>query len=484
MAEKMKRTEIKSLLSGEQTGKEVIVKGWVRTKRGSKNVSFIALNDGSCIHNIQLVVENANFNEELLEKISSGSCLSAKGKLVESQGSGQKVEIEVSELEVLGEANPEKYPLQPKKHSLEFLREIAHLRFRTNTFGAVNRIRHAMIFAIHDYFNSRGFYNIHTPIITGSDAEGAGETFKVSNFDFHNIPKTEDGEIDYKKDFFGKEANLTVSGQLEAELAAMALGKVYTFGPTFRAENSNTTRHLAEFWMIEPEMAFFDLDDNMDLAEKFIKNVLAYVLKECEEDLTFLDDRLTQEDKSKPQAERSAMGLLEKIKFVVENEFKRVSYTEAIDILRNSKPNKKKRFKYNIDEWGADLQSEHERFLVEKHFNCPVILYDYPATIKAFYMRMNEDQKTVRAMDILFPGIGEIVGGSQREERLDVLQDRIKAMGIDEEEFWWYLDLRRFGSAPHSGFGLGFERLVLFATGMSNIRDVIPFPRTPQNAAF
>ena len=346
------------------------------------------------------------------------------------------------------------------------------------------RVRSALAFGVHQFFRQEGFQYVNTPIVTGSDAEGAGEMFRVSALDPKNPPLNEDGSIDFNQDFFGKETHLTVSGQLEAETYAMGLGEVYTFGPTFRAENSNTTRHLAEFWMIEPEMAFVDLDDNMDLAEKFIKNVLAYVLKECEEDLTFLDDRLTQEDKSKPQAERSAMGLLEKIKFVVENEFKRVSYTEAIDILRNSKPNKKKKFKYNIDEWGADLQSEHERFLVEKHFNCPVILYDYPATIKAFYMRMNEDQKTVRAMDILFPGIGEIVGGSQREERLDVLQDRIKAMGIDEEELWWYLDLRRFGSAPHSGFGLGFERLVLFATGMSNIRDVIPFPRTPQNAAF
>jgi asparaginyl-tRNA synthetase len=346
------------------------------------------------------------------------------------------------------------------------------------------RVRSALAFGVHQFFRQEGFQYVHTPIVTGSDAEGAGEMFRVSSLDTKNPPLKEDGSIDYSKDFFGKETHLTVSGQLEAETYAMGLGEVYTFGPTFRAENSNTTRHLAEFWMIEPEMAFFDLDDNMDLAEKFIKNVLTYVLKECEEDLAFLDDRLTQEDKSKPQAERSAMGLLDKIKFVVENDFKRVSYTEAIDILRNSKPNKKKKFKFKIDEWGADLQSEHERFLVEKHFNCPVILYDYPAKIKAFYMRMNEDQKTVRAMDILFPGIGEIVGGSQREERLDVLQERIKAMGIDEEELWWYLDLRRFGSAPHSGFGLGFERLVLFATGMSNIRDVIPFPRTPQNAAF
>lgn len=484
MAEKMKRTEIKSLLSGEQTGKEVIVKGWVRTKRGSKNVSFIALNDGSCIHNIQLVVENANFNEELLEKISSGSCLSAKGKLVESQGSGQKVEIEVSELEVLGEANPEKYPLQPKKHSLEFLREIAHLRFRTNTFGAVNRIRHAMIFAIHDYFNSRGFYNIHTPIITGSDAEGAGETFKVSNFDFHNIPKMEDGEIDYKKDFFGKEANLTVSGQLEAELAAMALGKVYTFGPTFRAENSNTTRHLAEFWMIEPEVAFADLDENMDLGEDLLKHLIQYALKNCKDDLDFLNKRLEDEEKVKKKEDRSPMGLIERLQFIAENDFERVTYTDAIDILRNSKPNKKKKFNYIIEGWGADLQSEHERYLVEKHFNKPVILYDYPKDIKAFYMRQNKDGKTVRAMDILFPGIGEIVGGSQREERLEFLEKRMQEMNVPAEELWWYLDLRKFGTAPHSGFGLGFERLMLFVTGMGNIRDVIPFPRTPKSAEF
>ena len=473
--------KIKSLLKLQATGQEVSVRGWVRTFRANR---FIALNDGSTLGNLQCVVDFESMDEDVLKKINTGAAVKITGNFVESQGKGQSAEIQATDVFIYGEADPESYPIQPKKHSLEFLREKAHLRVRTATFSAVMRVRSALAFGVHQFFRQEGFQYVHTPIVTGSDAEGAGEMFRVSALDPKNPPLKEDGSVDFNQDFFGKETHLTVSGQLEAETYAMGLGEVYTFGPTFRAENSNTTRHLAEFWMIEPEMAFFDLDDNMDLAEKFIKNVLAYVLKECEEDLTFLDDRLTQEDKSKPQAERSAMGLLEKIRFVVENEFKRVSYTEAIDILRNSKPNKKKKFKYHIDEWGADLQSEHERFLVEKHFNCPVILYDYPATIKAFYMRMNEDQKTVRAMDILFPGIGEIVGGSQREERLDVLQDRIKAMGIDEEELWWYLDLRRFGSAPHSGFGLGFERLVLFATGMSNIRDVIPFPRTPQNAAF
>ena len=473
--------KIKSLLKLPAIGQEVSVRGWVRTFRANR---FIALNDGSTLGNLQCVVDFESMDEDVLKKINTGAAVKITGNFMESQGKGQSAEIQATDVFIYGEADPKSYPIQPKKHSLEFLREKAHLRVRTATFSAVMRVRSALAFGVHQFFRQEGFQYVHTPIVTGSDAEGAGEMFRVSALEPKNPPLKEDGSVDFNQDFFGKETHLTVSGQLEAETYAMGLGEVYTFGPTFRAENSNTTRHLAEFWMIEPEMAFFDLDDNMDLAEKFIKNVLAYLLKECEEDLTFLDDRFTQEDKSKPQAERSAMGLLEKIRFVVENEFKRVSYTEAIDILRNSKPNKKKKFKYNIDEWGADLQSEHERFLVEKHFNCPVILYDYPATIKAFYMRMNEDQKTVRAMDILFPGIGEIVGGSQREERLDVLQDRIKAMGIDEEELWWYLDLRRFGSAPHSGFGLGFERLVLFATGMSNIRDVIPFPRTPQNAAF
>jgi len=394
------------------------------------------------------------------------------------------VEVQVSEIEILGDSNPDEYPIQPKKHSFEFLRENAHLRMRTNTFSAVMRVRSKLSFAVHQYFQERDFNYVHTPIITGSDAEGAGEMFRVTTFKDNEAPITNDGNIDYSKDFFGKETNLTVSGQLEAETFAMSLGKAYTFGPTFRAENSNTTRHLAEFWMIEPEVAFMDLDGNMDLAEDFIKYVITYILEKCEADLAFLDQRLTQEEKSKPQAERSEMSLLEKLKFVVENNFIRVSYTEAIDILRNSKPNKKKKFKYPIHEWGADLQSEHERFLVEKHFKCPVILFDYPANIKAFYMRLNDDGKTVRAMDVLFPGIGEIVGGSQREERYDVLVNKMKTLGIEEKELWWYLDLRKFGTAVHSGFGLGFERLVQFTTGMNNIRDVIPFPRTPQNASF
>lgn len=473
--------KIKSLLKTSAKGQKVTVKGWVRTFRANR---FIALNDGSTLGSLQCVVDFESMDDALLKRINTGAAVKITGNYIESQGKGQSYEIQVTDLRIYGEADPDSYPIQPKKHSLEFLREKAHLRVRTSTFSAIMRVRSALAFGVHQFFRNEGFQYVNTPIVTGSDAEGAGEMFRVSALDIKNTPLTEDGNVDFSKDFFGKETHLTVSGQLEAETYAMGLGEVYTFGPTFRAENSNTTRHLAEFWMIEPEMAFYDLNDNMDLAEKFIKNILTYILKECEEDLIFLDDRLKQEDKSKPQAERSPMGLLEKIKFVVENEFKRVSYTEAIDVLRNSKPNKKKKFKFNIDQWGADLQSEHERFLVEKHFKCPVILYDYPATIKAFYMRMNEDQKTVSAMDILFPGIGEIVGGSQREERLEVLQERIKAMGIDEEELWWYLDLRRFGSAPHSGFGLGFERLVLFATGMSNIRDVIPFPRTPQNAAF
>ena len=407
--------------------------------------------------------------------------------MVESQGSGQAVEIQVSQLEILGEANPEEVKLtilSPKRHSLEFLREQAHLRIRTNTFGAVMRVRSALSFAIHEYFNKKGFYYIHTPIITGSDAEGAGEMFQVTTLDLQNPPRNEDGSVNYEEDFFGKLTNLTVSGQLEAETYAMALGQVYTFGPTFRAENSNTSRHLAEFWMVEPEVAFNDLDANMDLAEDFIKYVIQYALDNCKDDLAFLEDRLLQEDKNKPQADRSPMTLTEKLRFVLDNQFKRVSYTEAIDILKNSKPNKKKQFKYLIEEWGADLQSEHERFLVEKHFKSPVILFDYPAKIKAFYMRLNDDGKTVRAMDILFPGIGEIVGGSQREERLTVLKQKISDLGIDEKELWWYLDTRRFGTAIHSGFGLGFERLVLFVTGMSNVRDVIPFPRTPSHAEF
>jgi len=472
---------VAKLLSQKKTLVEIETKGWVRTFRANR---FIALNDGSTINNIQCVIDFENTDENLLKRITTGAAIHIKGTLVESQGKGQSVEIKVSTIEILGDSDPEEYPIQPKKHSFEFLRENAHLRTRTNTFSAVMRLRSSLSFAIHKYFNENGFYYMHTPIITGSDAEGAGEMFRVSNLDSKKPELTENGDIDYSKDFFGKETNLTVSGQLEAETYAMSLGKVYTFGPTFRAENSNTSRHLSEFWMIEPEVAFMDLAGNMDLAEDFMKSVVSYILENNKEDLAFLENRLIQEDKSKPQAERSDMTLTEKLKFVVDNNFKRVSYTEAIDILRNCKPNKKKKFKYLINEWGADLQSEHERFLVEKHFKCPVILFDYPANIKAFYMRLNDDGKTVRAMDILFPGIGEIVGGAQREERLEVLKEKMAAINIDEEELWWYLDLRKYGTAVHSGFGLGFERLVMFATGMSNIRDVIPFPRTPQNAEF
>ena len=472
---------VKALLTEGKILQEVKIKGWVRTFRSNR---FIALNDGSTLHNIQCVVDFENFDEALLKRITTGAAVSIEGTLVESQGRGQRIEIQVTKLEVLGDSDADEYPIQPKKHSMEFLREKAHLRVRTNTFGAVMRVRSKLAFAIHEYFNKNGFYYAHTPIITGSDAEGAGEMFRVSTLDPKNPPVTENGNVDYSQDFFGKETNLTVSGQLEAEAYAMALQKVYTFGPTFRAENSNTSRHLAEFWMIEPEVAFLDLNGNMDLAEDFIKSVLRYVLEHCKDDLEFLEKRLLDEEKTKPQQERSEMSLIEKLHFVVDNQFKRVSYTEAIDILKQSKPNKKKKFQYLIEEWGADLQSEHERYLVEKHFKCPVILFDYPAKIKAFYMRLNEDGNTVRAMDILFPGIGEIVGGSQREERYDVLLQKIKDMDIDEKELWWYLDLRKFGTAVHSGFGLGFERLVLFATGMTNIRDVIPFPRTPQSAEF
>ena len=477
----MNHLRLADIIDQPKINETVTVKGWVRTFRANR---FIALNDGSTIDNLQCVVDYENTDAQLLKKINTGAAVEITGQLVESMGKGQSIEIIVSRLVVVGEADPDLYPIQPKKHSFEFLREKAHLRVRTATFSAVMRIRSVLSFAIHQFFNQKGFCYVHTPIITGSDAEGAGEMFRVSVLDPKNMPLDDEGNIDYKKDFFGKETNLTVSGQLEAETYAQGLGNVYTFGPTFRAENSNTSRHLAEFWMIEPEMAFYDLADNMDLAEEFIKYTLQHILDHCKKDLAFLDQRLTQEEKSLPQQQRSPMGLVEKIKFVVENEFKRVSYTEAIEILKNSKPNKKKKFDYLVEEWGTDLQSEHERYLVEKHFNAPVILFDYPAKIKAFYMRMNEDKKTVRAMDILFPGIGEIVGGSQREERLEVLEKRIEEMGIDADELWWYLDLRRFGSTPHSGFGLGFERLVLFATGMSNIRDVIPFPRTPQNAAF
>jgi asparaginyl-tRNA synthetase len=478
----MKHTRVKDLLNSSKTLQEVNAKGWVRTFR---NNQFIALNDGSTIHNIQCVVDFENTAEETLKRITTSAAISVTGQLVESQGAGQKYEIQVTKIEILGDSDAEKFPIQLRNRpSLEFLREQAHLRVRTNTFSAIMRVRSVLSFAVHQYFQEKGFVYVNTPIITGSDAEGAGEMFKVTALPFDKTPRTEEGKVDYKEDFFGKETNLTVSGQLEAETYAMALGQVYTFGPTFRAENSNTSRHLAEFWMIEPEVAFNNLSDNMDLAEDFIKYVIKYTVDKCADDLKFLESRLAEEEKQKPAAERSEMGLLEKLNFVLENNFKRVSYTEAIDILRNSKPNKNKKFQYLIDEWGADLQSEHERFLVEKHFKCPVILFDYPAKIKAFYMRLNEDGQTVRAMDILFPGIGEIVGGSQREERFDVLVEKMKALGIDEEELWWYLDTRRFGSAVHSGFGLGFERLVLFITGMTNIRDVIPFPRTPMNAEF
>lgn len=476
----MDHSPIAELLSKKPIGTTVTVKAWVRTFRANR---FIALNDGSTIKTLQAVVDFENTDDEILQKINTGAALSVKGELVASQGGGQEVELMVNTVEVLGESNADEYPFPPKRHSMEYLRKKAHMRPRTNTFAAVLRVRHALSHAVHQYFNDNGFFIMHTPIITGSDAEGAGEMFNVSVLDKKNPPLTEDGEIDYKQDFFEKETNLTVSGQLEAELGALALGKVYTFGPTFRAENSNTTRHLAEFWMIEPEVAFANLDDNMDLAEDFLKYVINYARENCKDDLAFLDKRFADEEKTKPQNQRGDMGLLEKLELVSDNNFCRLSYTEAIDILRNSKPNKKKKFQYLINEWGADLQSEHEKYLV-KHFGSPVILYDYPANIKAFYMRLNEDGKTVRAMDILFPGIGEIVGGSQREERHDVLKQKINEFNIPEEELWWYLETRKFGTCVHSGFGLGFERLVLFVTGMSNIRDVIPFPRTPGNAEF
>jgi asparaginyl-tRNA synthetase len=480
----MQNKTIVELLKSEPGHHEVMVRGWVRSFRSNR---FIALNDGSTINTLQCVVNYENFEEEVLKKVTVGAAIEVHGLLVESQGQGQNVEIQVSKLSVLGEAKPEDVKLtilSPKRHSLETLREQAHLRIRTNTFGAVMRTRSKLAFAVHEYFQKNGFNYMHSPIITGSDAEGAGEMFRVTNLDAKNPPLDANGNVDFEEDFFEKETNLTVSGQLEAETYAMALGKVYTFGPTFRAENSNTSRHLAEFWMIEPEVAFNDLAANMDLAEDFIKYVVKYALDNCADDLEFLENRLLEEEKSKPQDERSDMKLRDKLRFILENNFKRVSYTEAIDILKRSKPNQKKKFKYLIEEWGADLQSEHERFLVEKHFKCPVILFDYPATIKAFYMRLNDDGKTVRAMDVLFPGIGEIVGGSQREERYDVLKQKMEAMDISTEELNWYLDLRKFGTAVHSGFGLGFERLVQFTTGMGNIRDVIPYPRTPGNAEF
>jgi len=482
--ETIKRSKIIDLTRSTAYGKKVHVKGWVRTKRTSKNVAFININDGSTIHNIQAVVDLNNVSEEKIQKINSGASVSITGELIQSPGSGQNVEINAQEVVLLGEANPDEYPLQPKKHSLEFLREKAHLRFRTNTFGAITRIRHAMIFGVHKFFNDKGFYNIHTPIITGSDAEGAGEMFRVSVLDPKNPPLTEEGKVDYKQDFFGKESNLTVSGQLEAELAALALSEVYTFGPTFRAENSNTSRHLAEFWMIEPEMAFYDIHDDMDLAEEMLKYLIKYALDHCADDLAFLSKRLQDEEKNKKQEERSGMELIEKLHFVLDNEFVRITYTEAFDVLRNSKPNKKKKFQYLVNEWGIDLQSEHERFLVEKHYKKPVIITDYPKKIKAFYMKQNEDGNTVRAMDVLFPQIGEIIGGSQREENYDKLLTRMREMNIPENEMWWYLETRKFGTVEHSGFGLGFERLMIFISGMGNIRDVIPFPRTPQNAEF
>jgi asparaginyl-tRNA synthetase len=476
-----KRIKIKELLAQDPAGQKVTVMGWVRTFR---NNQFVALNDGSTNTNLQVVAELGKFDEVLLKRITTSASLKISGTVVASLGKGQKMEIKAESIEVLGDSDAEAYPLQPKKHSLEFLREKAHLRFRTNTFGSVFRIRHALAFAIHKFFNDKGFVYMHTPIITASDAEGAGEMFRVTTLSMENPPKNEEGRINYKEDFFGKSTNLTVSGQLEGELGATAFGDIYTFGPTFRAENSNTARHLAEFWMIEPEMAFYDLEDNANLAEEFIKYIIAYVLESNREDLEFLAQRLAEEEKQLPQDKRSEMGLIEKLEFVWKNDFQRLTYTEAIDILRESNYNKKKKFQYPITGWGMDLQSEHERYLVEKHFKKPVILMNYPASIKAFYMRMNEDGKTVAAMDILAPGIGEIVGGSQREERLAVLQEKMKAMNIPEEELWWYLDTRRFGTVPHAGFGLGFERMVQFVTGMGNIRDVIAFPRTPKSAEF
>jgi len=479
----IKRTKIADVLKLTDFGSKVCVKGWVRTKRGSKNVAFIALNDGSVIHNVQIVADREKIDDSILDRIHTGASLAVIGELTESKGSGQNVEIIADTIEVIGEANPDEYPLQPKRHTLEFLREKAHLRFRTNTFSAVFRIRHAMAYAIHKFFNDKGFYYMHSPIITGSDAEGAGEMFQVTTLNLDNPPKNEEGKVDYKEDFFGKETNLTVSGQLEGELAALALGEIYTFGPTFRAENSNTSRHLAEFWMIEPEMAFYEIEDNMDLAEEMLKYLVKYALDNCRSDLEFLEKRLIDEEKTKPQNQRSDMPLIEKLEFILKNDFVRLAYTEAIDILKNSKPAKKKQFQYPV-EWGIDLQSEHERYLVEKHFKKPVILTDYPKDIKAFYMKQNDDGKTVRAMDVLFPGIGEIIGGSQREESLEKLQARIEELKIPEKDMWWFLETRKFGTVPHSGFGLGFERMMLFVTGMTNIRDVIPFPRTPKNAEF
>ncbi|MDA9227848.1 asparagine--tRNA ligase [Flavobacteriales bacterium] len=480
----MKYLSIQDIIKGLEINKNTEINGWVRTKRGSKNVSFISINDGSTIKNLQIVAEASKFKENELKKINTGACIKVFGEIKKSEGKEQNIEIIANEIVLLGKADPEEYPLQPKKHSLEFLREKAHLRFRTNTFSAVFRIRHALTFAIHNYFNSKGYLNIHTPIITGADAEGAGEMFQVTNLDLNKMPKNEEGNIDFSKDFFGKQTNLTVSGQLEAELGALALGKVYTFGPTFRAENSNTSRHLSEFWMIEPETAFADLDDNMDLAEDFLKYCINYCAENYKNDIEFLNERLQNEEKNLKKEERSEMSLIDRLNFVINNKFERITYTEAINILRNSKPNKKKRFQFLISGFGDDLQSEHERYLVEKKFRKPVIITDYPKKIKAFYMKSNDDDQTVKAMDILFPMIGEMVGGSQREEDYEKLVSRMEEMNIDKKELWWYLETRKFGTCVHSGFGLGFERLMMFITGMKNIRDVIPFPRTPQNAEF
>lgn len=476
-----KRLKIKDLLELDPDNREATVMGWVRTFR---NNQFIALNDGSTNTNLQVVVELGKYDDEFLKRITISAALKVTGVIIPSPGKGQKVELKATAVEILGDSDPEKYPLQPKKHSLEFLREIAHLRFRTNTFGSVFRVRHSLAFSIHKFFNDKGFLYLHTPIISASDAEGAGELFHVTTLPLESIPKKEDGSVDFGEDFFGRSTNLTVSGQLEGELGATAFGDIYTFGPTFRAENSNTARHLAEFWMIEPEMAFYDLEDNMNLAEEFIKYIIQYVIDHNREDIEFLSQRLEEEEKQLPQDKRSEMKLIEKLKFVLQNDFERITYTQAIDILKESNYNKKKKFQFPVTGWGIDLQSEHERYLVEKHFKKPVILYNYPKKIKAFYMRQNEDGKTVAAMDILAPGIGEIVGGSQREERLERLQQRMKEMNIPEKELWWYLDIRKFGTVPHAGFGLGFERMVQFVTGMTNIRDAIAFPRTPGNAEF
>ena len=475
------KTEIKNIFESKNIGDNISINGWVKTFRSNR---FIALNDGSCLDDIQCVINFEEFDKEILSKINTGTSLNIGGEIVESQGKGQNIEISVKEINILGLSNPDEYPIQPKKHSFEFLRDNAHLRVRTKTISSVMRIRSELSYAIHKFFNENNFYYVHTPIVTGSDAEGAGEMFRVTTLNLNKVPKDSDGKIDFTKDFFSKETNLTVSGQLEAESMALGLGKVYTFGPTFRAENSNTSRHLAEFWMIEPEMAFYELDDNINLAEQFIKYIIKYVYDKCKNEIVFLSNRLEKEEQNIPKNERNDFSLEERINFVINNDFVRITYSEAFDILKNSKPNKKGKFKFPLNEWGVDFQSEHERFLVEKYFKCPVVVYDYPSKIKAFYMRMNDDKKTVKAMDILFPGIGEIVGGSQREERIDVLKERIKSLNIDEKELWWYLDLRKFGTVKHSGFGLGLERLILFITGMGNIRDVIPFPRTPKNAEF